>query len=73
MYRRRGLADQTHAALLRRMRIMTAASLSHAPFGFAMSLWRSLKKELFDGYRPERHYMRGPGPKWRAKHVSRAA
>ncbi|MGB7939480.1 MAG: hypothetical protein WCF72_12790 [Pseudolabrys sp.] len=19
-------------------------------------------------YRPERHYMRGPGPKWRAKH-----
>jgi hypothetical protein len=23
---------------------------------------------LFDPYRPERHYMRGPGPKWRAKH-----
>jgi hypothetical protein len=23
---------------------------------------------LFDGYRPERHYMRGPGPRWRAKH-----
>jgi len=22
----------------------------------------------FDGYRPELHYMRGPGPKWRAKH-----
>ena len=21
-----------------------------------------------DGYRPERHYMRGPGPKWREKH-----
>jgi hypothetical protein len=21
-----------------------------------------------DPYRPERHYMRGPGPKWRAKH-----
>ena len=20
-------------------------------------------------YRPERHYMRGPGPKWREKHV----
>jgi hypothetical protein len=19
-------------------------------------------------YRPERHYMRGPGPKWRARH-----
>jgi len=21
------------------------------------------------GYQPERHYMRGPGPKWRAKHL----
>ena len=20
-------------------------------------------------YHPERHYMRGPGPKWRAKHL----
>jgi hypothetical protein len=24
-------------------------------------------------YRPERHYMRGPGPKWREKHSSRPA
>jgi hypothetical protein len=23
---------------------------------------------LFDPYRPELHYMRGPGPKWHAKH-----
>jgi hypothetical protein len=23
----------------------------------------------FDTYRPEAHYMRGPGPKWRAKHA----
>jgi hypothetical protein len=22
----------------------------------------------FDHYRPERHYMRGPGPKWRERH-----
>ena len=22
-------------------------------------------------YRPERHYMRGPGPKWREKHFRR--
>jgi hypothetical protein len=27
-----------------------------------------LVKDLFSGYRPELHYMRGPGPKWRAKH-----
>ena len=25
-------------------------------------------KVLFDPYRPELHYMRGPGPKWKAKH-----
>ena len=25
-------------------------------------------KDLLDPYRPELHYMRGPGPKWRAKH-----
>ena len=30
--------------------------------------WRRLMKELFDPYRPELHYMRGPGPKWREKH-----
>ncbi len=24
-------------------------------------------------YHPERHYMRGPGPKWREKHSSRHA
>ena len=30
-------------------------------------LW-AMVRELFDPYRPERHYMRGPGPKWRAKH-----
>ena len=29
--------------------------------------WRSLR-ELFGDYRPERHYMRGPGPKWHATH-----
>ena len=28
----------------------------------------SLLRDLFGSYRPERHYMRGPGPKWRAKH-----
>ncbi len=27
-----------------------------------------LRHDLFAGYRPERHYMRGPGPAWRAKH-----
>lgn len=30
-------------------------------------------RSTFDGrmtkYRPEEHYMRGPGPKWREKHM----
>ena len=24
--------------------------------------------DVFDSYRPELHYMRGPGPRWREKH-----
>ena len=28
----------------------------------------SLASSLFDPYRPELYYMRGPGPKWHAKH-----
>jgi hypothetical protein len=37
-------------------------------------LLRNLANALFDSYRPELHYMRGPGPKWHAKHdLSRAA
>jgi hypothetical protein len=28
----------------------------------------NLVMEIRDCYRPELHYMRGPGPKWRAKH-----
>jgi len=36
-----------------------------APLG---RFWRELTWHLFDDYRPECHYMRGPGPKWRAKY-----
>ena len=34
--------------------------------------WHRLTASLFDPYRPELHYMRGPGPKWRAKHAGGA-
>jgi hypothetical protein len=30
--------------------------------------WRQFVLAAFDPYRPEQHYMRGPGPAWRAKH-----
>jgi hypothetical protein len=34
-----------------------------------VNAWRKLKQQIFDSYRPELHYMRGPGPKWREKHA----
>ena len=58
------------------MRIMDAAALS----GFARRTAESssdfveviynLIMDVRDSYRPGLHYMRGPGPKWRAKHRS---
>jgi hypothetical protein len=34
---------------------------------------RGLLRDIFDPYRPELHYMRGPGPAWRAKHAGELA
>jgi hypothetical protein len=34
------------------------------------ALWRRLTQNLGAGYKPERHYMRGPGPKWHARNSS---
>jgi hypothetical protein len=34
-----------------------------------MTRWHRLIR--IANYRPELHYMRGPGPKWRAKHQGR--
>ena len=33
-----------------------------------MTRWHRLIQIARNPYRPERHYMRGPGPKWYAKH-----
>ena len=35
----------------------------------AISAWRILLAKP-PRYRPQAHYMRGPGPKWRAKHAA---
>ena len=56
------------------MRIITANTLSSFVRKSAESLSdfssvvRNLILDVRDSYRPEVHYMRGPGPKWRAKH-----
>jgi hypothetical protein len=46
------------------------ADLIHDSLHCLERLWRRLAKPVFDSYRPEKHYMRGPGPKHRAKKSS---
>jgi hypothetical protein len=43
------------------------------PLGGALAeTFYRLRKDFFDSYRPELHYMRGPGPKWREKYQANA-
>jgi hypothetical protein len=35
--------------------------------------WQALFDLARNPYRPELHYMRGPGPKWHAKHQGHSA
>jgi hypothetical protein len=53
-----------------RITVRNRAARRHDPWLAAeiADLFQALAKALFDRYRPELHYMRGPGPKWRAKH-----
>ena len=39
------------------------------PFAELRAFWRQFFARAFNPYRPELHYMRGPGPAWRAKHL----
>jgi hypothetical protein len=48
-------------------RVATAAAAFSLEMTRLTALWRRLKDDLCDPYRPELHYMRGPGPKWRQK------
>jgi hypothetical protein len=52
-----------------------AANRSGHPTVFAgiRSFWREFVAKAFHPYRPELHYMRGPGPAWRAKYGEAAA
>jgi len=42
------------------------------PFAEIRAFWRQFFARAFDPYRPELHYMRGPGPAWRAKQIARS-
>ena len=59
------------------MASITANSLSHAAerrdrrpglLHELRAFWSQFAGVAFNPYRPELHYMRGPGPAWRAKH-----
>lgn len=51
-------------------------SLTEASFSPLRRSFRAIFARLdsiFNPYRPELHYMRGPGPKWYARHAAVAA
>jgi hypothetical protein len=58
-------SDATSAAADRSQNSGTVAGLKN--------FWRDFLAKAFQPYRPELHYMRGPGPAWRAKHGEAAA
>ncbi|MBV8927300.1 MAG: hypothetical protein JOZ74_18205 [Bradyrhizobium sp.] len=56
----------------------TLSAPAMGPGGPAIStgfkaFWRQFFARAFDPYRPELHYMRGPGPAWRAKYGADAS
>jgi hypothetical protein len=40
------------------------------PLAEIRAFWRQFVARTFNPYRPELHYMRGPGPAWRAKQTA---
>ena len=55
-------------SVFRPSKVAVDAIFAGADLLAVVEIWRKLKKAIFDPYRPELHYMRGPGPKWREKH-----
>ena len=56
--------------------VQRLSALAFALSSVAAGAWTSLANSFrvriagdARSYRPERHYMRGPGPQWRAKHL----
>ncbi len=54
---------------------MSIMQPSSTPFRQSLNViltrWHRLIETVSDPYRPELYYMRGPGPKWHAKHQGR--
>ena len=50
------------------LRVLLATRTSAQAVDAVARRWRWVRASECDPYWPELHYMRGPGPKWRAKH-----
>jgi hypothetical protein len=64
----RGVATGANKAPEGFMKIQRRSTLGLPMKGHVSDILHNLARSLFDPYRPELHYMRGPGPKWHAKH-----
>jgi len=53
---------------LSKLTFVLAAASANA-WTMVTNAWRTVNPVQADNYRPEMYYMRGPGPKWRAKHA----
>ena len=53
-------------------RVLSPSGRKRGSRGDFAELMRAIRT-LVDPYRPEQHYMRGPGPKWHAKHARSTA
>lgn len=53
---------------------ITGSAAAYLPRPFSLlgqglaAFWRELTRDAVRPYRPELHYMRGPGPAWHARH-----
>jgi len=48
-----------------------SGSIGWMPLGigrYLAAFWAEVTRDAVRPYRPEMHYMRGPGPAWHAKH-----
>ena len=50
------------------MACMLAVTIANTRAAMVDAWWTAMGDQP-DRYRPEAHYMRGPGPKWREKHA----
>jgi hypothetical protein len=52
---------------------MSHTETSFSPFRRSLRVILARLDRVFNPYRPELYYMRGPGPKWFARHAAVAA